>query len=50
MTRKQQQRKSAILSELSKLSRKGWQHARPEDYQILEKELASLRLKEINPQ
>lgn len=41
MTAKQRKtRRSAIIVELSRLSRDGWQHAKPCDYIPLEKELA----------
>lgn len=37
-----QKRRSALIAELSRLSRDGWAHARPEDYQPLEAELRTL--------
>lgn len=43
MTQKQRAaRRAIIMTELTKLSRDGWAHARPEDYQPLEAELRSL--------
>jgi hypothetical protein len=42
MTRKQQQRRSAIVAELSRLSRNGWANARREDWEPLERELHQL--------
>lgn len=43
MTKKQRAaRRAIIIAELSKLSRDGWAHARPEDYQPLEAELNEL--------
>jgi len=35
-------RKSAIVAELSRMSRAGWANARPEEYQALERELRCL--------
>lgn len=32
-------RRRELIAELSRLSRNGWAHARPEDYQPLEREL-----------
>jgi hypothetical protein len=43
MTTKQRaRRRSAIIAELSRLSRDGWSNARPCDYEPLESELANL--------
>lgn len=35
-------RKSAIIAELSRLSKDGWAKAKPEDYEPLEAELKTL--------
>jgi hypothetical protein len=42
MKKQQRQRRSAIIAELSRLSRDGWANARPCDYQPLEAELRAL--------
>lgn len=38
----QRKRRSAIIRELSHLSRNGWAHAKPYDYEPLEAELKTL--------
>jgi hypothetical protein len=42
MTKTQKKRRSAIIRELSNLSKNGWNNARPEDYLPLESELRAL--------
>lgn len=42
MTKYQQARRSAIIAQLSELSRDGWRAAKPYDYQHLEAELREL--------
>jgi hypothetical protein len=42
MTKKQNTRRIAIINELSRLSRNGWENAKPVDYAPLESELATL--------
>lgn len=41
-TRKAAARRRAIIAELSRLSRDGWRHAKPADYEPLERELREL--------
>jgi hypothetical protein len=45
LTRKEQQRRSQIIKELSALSHNGWSNARAVDYRPLEKELAAFAIK-----
>lgn len=42
MTRDQKKRRTAIIKELSRLSRNGWRDARPCDYEPLEREIRNL--------
>lgn len=42
MTRKDRARRTAIIKELSDLSRDGWASARPCDYEPLERELREI--------
>jgi hypothetical protein len=42
-SRKAKNRIKHIVSVLSVMSRDGWEHSRPADYQALEAELAALR-------
>lgn len=41
-SRSPKKRRSAIINELSRLSRDGWRNARPRDYLPLERELAAI--------
>jgi hypothetical protein len=45
MTRKEKQRKSAIIAELSRMSRDGWQSSQADDYLPLERELNAINAK-----
>lgn len=42
LTKKERNRRSLIIAELSRLSRNGWANARPDDYMPLERELSAL--------
>lgn len=42
MTKKQRARRTAIIKQLSELSRDGWKNTKPCDYQPLEAELRQL--------
>jgi hypothetical protein len=49
LTHRDRARRSAIIRELSDLSRNGWSQARPCDYQPLERELEALNAKTLTP-
>ena len=42
MTKKLRDRRHAIINQLSDLSKDGWRHAKPCDYQPLERELREI--------
>lgn len=42
---KLERRRGEIVQELSRISRNGWQNARPEDYKPLERELHEINVK-----
>lgn len=50
LTRKEKARWRAIVSQLRELSRDGWKHAKPCDYEPLERELRALDLKANPPE